>query len=106
MGWGARRNYLASDRLDIAFTTNELCKSMSAPKEEDKFALKRLCKYRKGRPAPQVPQEVVQVPQRVCTHVDSDWAGCKLTRKSTNGGDIFLGHNCARMVHQPGGDRR
>ena len=27
---------------------------------------------------------------------DSDWAGCKRTRKSTNGGVIWLGNHCIK----------
>ena len=46
----ARCNYLASDRYETAFTTKELCRSMSSPSVEDLSAVKRLCRFLRGLP--------------------------------------------------------
>ena len=39
----ARANYLALDRPDLAFAAKELCRRMSAPRQRDRQALRRLC---------------------------------------------------------------
>ena len=87
-----RCNYLAADRLEIAFTTKELCRAMANPTEADARAVVRLCRFLKG-----LPRMVQRIPFKdysptiAETYVDSDWAGCRKTRKSTSGGVIYLG---------------
>ena len=57
--------------------------------------LKHLCKYLKAH-----PRLVQRIPSGVHpawelqTYVDSDWAGCRYTRKSTNGGCKVLNGAC------------
>ena len=46
----ARANFLASDRPDIAFAVQELCRAMSSPTTRDSDALKRLVRSLLGRP--------------------------------------------------------
>ena len=46
----ARANNLAQDRPDIRFTVKELCRKMSKPNLNDWRALKKLCRYLRGRP--------------------------------------------------------
>ena len=93
----ARCNYLATDRADISFATKELCKAMSAPRIRDLKMLKKLSRYLKGKARlvqmisfDQVMGEVIHV------HVDSDWDGCRDTRKSTNGGCLSVGPHCLK----------
>ena len=88
----ARCNYLAADRLEIAFTTKELCRAMSNPTEADARAVTRLCRFLKG--LPRIVQQIQFAdysPTIAETYVDSDWAGCRKSRKSTSGGVIYLG---------------
>ena len=64
-------------------------RKMSGPTEEDEISLKRVARYLIGR-----PREVVRYPWRkldhkIVTYVDSDFAGCFRTRKSTSGGASF-----------------
>ena len=83
----ARANYLAQDRPDIRYSVKELCRKMSNPNADDWKALKKLCRYLQGRP--QVRQKTGEnegLPGVLDVYVDSDWAGCRETRKSTNGG--------------------
>ena len=87
----ARCNYLAADRFEIAFTTKELCRSMSSPSVDDLAASRRLCKFLKG--LPRLVQRVdfaEYPPTAINAYVDSDWAGCRRTRKSTSGG-VYAG---------------
>jgi len=83
----ARCNYLAADRFEIAFTTKELCRAMANPTMLDVKAITRLIRFLKGLPrmVQRVPFED-RPPTVVETYVDSDWAGCRKTRKSTSGG--------------------
>ena len=93
----ARCNYLSVDRPDIPFETKELCRKMSCPTELDMVALKHRCRYLKGK-----PRLVQHIPGRVFpawelqVFVDSDWAGCRRTRKSTNGGCLMLHGACLK----------
>ena len=93
----ARCNYLAADRYETAFTTNELCRSMSSPSVDDLTAINRLCRFLKG--LPRIVQRIDFSdfsPTVIKAHVDSDWAGCRKTRKSTSGGVLMLGTTAVR----------
>merc|ERR1712122_122004 len=86
----ARANYLALDRPDISFATKELRRRMSAPRRSDVPALARVVRYLAAEP--RVAYRYAwqpTAPLRVC--VDTDFAGCARTRKSTSGGCILLG---------------
>ena len=88
----ARCNYLAADRFEIAFTTKELCRAMANPTEMDVKAMSRLIRFLKGLPrmVQRIPFED-RPPTVVEAFVDSDWAGCRKSRKSTSGGILYLG---------------
>ena len=95
----ARCNYLAADRFEIAFTTKELCRAMSCPTETDAKAIARLCRFLKGLPrmVQRIPFED-RPPTVIEVYVDSDWAGCRKSRKSTSGGIIYFGCVAVRGV--------
>ena len=96
----ARINFLAQDRPDLLFAAKECSRSMSSPTEQDFEKLKRLGRYLVSQ-----PRVVVHYPwqsavalrdqtggsSRVVGYSDSDWAGCKETRRSTSGGSIMVG---------------
>ena len=90
----ARLNYLAQDRQDIAFATKELARRMATPSESDVGSLRRVLRYLKTHPRSYVTYEWQKVPESLTCYVDSDWAGCKRTRRSTSGGVLFLGKHC------------
>ena len=61
------------------------------------MAIKRLCRYLQG--LPRVVQRIDfgdHLPSVVKAYVDSDWAGCRKTRKSTSGGVLMLGTTAVR----------
>ena len=88
----ARCNYLAADRFEIAFATKELCRSMASPTVLDVKAVTRLIRFLKGLPRMvQTIPFAERPPTVVEAYVDSDWAGCRRSRKSTSGGILFLG---------------
>ena len=99
----ARGNYLSQDRSDIQFAVKEICRGMSNPTEGDWAALKRLGRYLvdKSRVIVKFPyQEVVK---KMEVWVDTDYAGCKRTRKSTSGGVVMLGHHAKKSLEYHAG---
>ena len=95
-GWAARANFLGLDRADIQYATKEACRGMAVPTERDVSKMKRLVRYlvgakrlewkfvvEKGKAQHEKPE--------IDVYVDSDWAGCKTSRKSTSGGILTVG---------------
>jgi hypothetical protein len=93
----ARANYLSQDRPDIRYSIKELCRKMSAPTMLDWQNLKQLCRYLKGRPR-MVQQRKMEKHEQdmIEVYVDSDWAGCPETRRSTTGGAIVVRGMCLK----------
>ena len=87
----ARCNFLASDRVDIQFGCKEICRRMAAPTTSDWAILKKMTQCLKAHPRMIVEFKYQQVHQHLTIRVDTDYAGCKRTRRSTNGGMIMLG---------------
>ena len=87
----ARANYLAQDRTDIMYAVKELCKYMCAPDQNDWENLKRLGRYLKEKPRVATHFYYQEKYDHISIITDSDWAGDRLTRKSTSGGIIKLG---------------
>jgi hypothetical protein len=87
----ARLNYLAMDRADLQFGVKELMRKMAGPTKKDWKALKRVARYCLG--APRIVQKFdwSERANDLIIHVDSDFAGCQTTRKSTSGGCISWG---------------
>ena len=89
----ARGNYLALDRPDISFATKEASRRMSKPMKGDWKLLKRIGRYLKGRPRAVTTYRWQEERSNVDTMTDSDWAGCRRTRRSTTGGAIMVGEH-------------
>ena len=92
----ARANYLAQDRPDIAFACKELCRDFAVPTKESYCKLKRLGRYLLGHPRLTYFYKWQPVPSMVDVFVDTDFAGCRTTRRSTSGGVALLGNHCVR----------
>ena len=89
--WGALLNFVTADRPELLFAIKEVLRASSKPGTEDLRRLKRILRFLKG-----FPRMVVQMPWEefrpvVTVAVDSDFAGCRETRKSTCGGCILRG---------------
>jgi hypothetical protein len=87
----ARLNYLALDRADIQYSVKELMRKMSKPNIEDVKSLKRVARYLLGAPRLCQIFSWQRMPREIKVYVDSDFAGCQVTRKSTSGGAITWG---------------
>ena len=64
---------------------------MSQPDSEDWVALKRLGRYLVGKPRVVLLYNNQSFQKYVDCWVDTDWAGCTRTRRSTSGGGIMWG---------------
>ena len=81
---------------DIAFATKDLARSLHQPTQADWKKAKHVLKYLRGTTdyefhiKPTVQLTPGQKLLDLEVHVDADWAGCPLTRKSTSGFIIYL----------------
>ena len=83
--------WLVGIRPDLAYATKELARGLHAPTVSHKTQLKHLLRYIAGtvdtglmlRPTYTLSTDVKTVDLHI--YCDSDWAGCKTTRKSTTG---------------------
>ena len=87
----ARLNYLAQDRPELLYAAKECSRRMSAPEEGDWIILKRVGRYLVHSPRVVQMFRWQEMPTKIDTHVDSDWAGCRRTCRSTSGGAMSLG---------------
>ena len=82
--------YLTASRPDIMYSTCLYARYQSDPKESHLTAVKRIFRYLKG-----TPNLGLWYPRdsgfELIGYSDSDFAGCKLDRKSTTGGCQLLG---------------
>jgi hypothetical protein len=87
-GLAARGNYLAQDRMDIQYAAKEICRYMAAPRFKAWSRLKRLGRYLLVYPRLiwRFTDDGSHEGDFIDVYSDSDWAGNKITRKSTSGG--------------------
>ena len=89
----ARANYLALDRPDIQYAVKEAARRMATPTGEDWTLLKRIARYLVGAPRAVTKYYWQELPDKIDTYVDSDWAACRSTGRSTSGGAMTLGYH-------------
>ena len=83
--------WLALIRPDIAYATKELSRDLTAPTTESIIKVKHLLRYIVGTKdhcqclCPNVTLESSNCTLDLDCYVDSDWAACRSTRKSTSG---------------------
>ena len=92
-GLAARLNYLALDRPDIAYSTKEACRYMARPTLGAWKMLKRLGRYLAGNRRTVLMYAWQGEEEEVEAYSDSDWAGCRVTGKSTSGGSVLIGEH-------------
>ena len=95
-GVAARMNYLAQDSPEVQFATKEVCRGMAKPTRSDWKRLKKLARFVVGRCAVVWEYRYQDEGQEMRVKTDSDWAGCKRTRKSSSGGVLMIGAHCLK----------
>ena len=91
----ARANYLGLDRVDIAYAAKECCRRMTDPRDIDWGALRRIARYLRGKPR-LVYKFRWQSAGVLTAYVDTDFAGCLVTRRSTSGGALLYGSHLVK----------
>ena len=92
----ARSKYQSADRPDIQYSVKELCRCVSKPTKRSWEALRRLVKFLVGKPRLVWRYQWEGQLDEVDGYSDSNWAGCKTSRKSTSGGAIMIGSHLIR----------
>ena len=82
----ARSNYLTLDRPDTAFTTTELCRDFEMPTRDSVERLKHLVRYLAHHKRLVWCFNFQGADDSLKCFVDTDFAGCQRTRRSTWGG--------------------
>ena len=78
-------------QADMTFIVNKLCQKMSSPNQQSLTKLKRLARYLKRERKWGQVFEYGKLAEELTAFTDSDWAGCKETRKSASAGVLMLG---------------
>ena len=87
----ARANYLAADRPDIMYAVKEPCRGMAKPTTVMWHRLKRLGRSLVGSGRTVQKYEWQGHESEVTGYSDSDWAGCRVTGRSTSDGALMIG---------------
>ena len=88
-----RASFLAQERADIAETVKRLAQGMAHPRIAHWEMLKRLARYLAHTPDVSLFYDQQPMPDHIRISVDSDFAGCKVGRKSTTGMVQHLGRH-------------
>ncbi|XP_013607701.1 PREDICTED: uncharacterized mitochondrial protein AtMg00810-like [Brassica oleracea var. oleracea] len=84
--------YLTLTRPDLRFSVNYICQKMHMPSQSDFSLLKRILHYVKGSLEMGIRIKA-NIDSTLECYSDSDWAGCRDTRRSTGGFCTLLGSN-------------
>ena len=95
-GLAARANFLSLDRFDLQYASKELSRFMAAPRVGDWELLMRFGRYLLRRPRATLFYAWQSMPTELVAFSDTDWAGCKSSRRSTSGGMIMHGSHLVR----------
>ena len=87
----AKLNYLALDNPLIAFASEEASRSMRRTKTRRRSDIEEDIENPAKETTTTCLYEWQDHPGELTGYTDSDWAGCKLTRRSTSGGVILHG---------------
>ena len=80
----------------MQYATTEICREMSAPTEGSWARLKDLVRYLLMREKAVYRYEWLYEEPSLDQYSDSDWAGCRRTRKSTTGGVSMRRPHCLK----------
>jgi len=86
-------HYVAADRPDVQYTTAVLMRTLETPLVLQEMQLQRLASYWNAVLELRWDFAYQEWPTSVYVEVDSDWAQCPRTRRSTGGGLIIFGRH-------------
>ena len=91
-----RLSYLALDRADLGEPVKCLARSMAKPTPGSLRDLKKVARYLLGTKHMALHLWRQTFPKCISTYVDSDFAGCRLTRRSTTGMVQMIGGHAVK----------
>ena len=86
--------------MDMQFAAKEISSFKSKPEEQDWRSAKRLARYLKDNKRMVIEYKFQKLPEKVVVWSDTDFAGCKRTRRSTSGGVVMFGSHCIKTYSQ------
>lgn len=92
----ASANYLALDRPDISYATKNVVEMFSKPTSDSLEHMKHVVRYLKHHPQRTWRFDYEPDTTECVVSVDTDFAGCHKTRRSTSRGFISLGSHSLR----------
>ena len=84
---------MSLDRDELAFAAKELCRDFAAPNKKSWERLKRVVRFLVGQPRVVWWYRWQDRPDYLEGYVDTDFAGCHRTRRSTSGGIALHGQH-------------
>ena len=93
----ATANFLAIDTGEIMYCAKELTRHMATPTTTDWEQVVRLGRYLSNRPRVWLWYKFQETSCQLETFSDTDWAGCRRTRRSTTGGYTVAGSHLIKM---------
>ena len=91
-----RIGFIAQDRIEIQYAWKEVTRHMSQPTAGGMCRLKRLGRFLKSKPRCAQVFKQQESPKFLTGRVDSDFAGCLTTRKSTSSTQLIHGNHLLR----------
>ena len=91
-----RLSFLAQDRADMGEPVKCLARSMAKPTPGSLRDLKKVARYSLGTKRMALHLWRQTFPSSISTYVDSDFAVCRLTRKSTTGMVQMIGEHAVK----------
>ena len=89
-----RLGYVALDRPEIQFAAKECARGMSCPTQRHLSLLKRAARFTLIAPRTIWVWRRQAPVKTLLLQCDTDWAGCKLTRRSTSAVVVLAGQHC------------
>ena len=86
-----RLSFLSQDRADLGEPVKTLARQMAKPTQGSMQDLKRVARYLRYKPSMGLIFTEQKMPRYLDIYVDSDFAACKRTRRSTTGMVVQLG---------------
>ena len=83
-------------KMSPAYSSKELCREFAVPTVTSFKKLKRLSRYLSGMSRLVYHYAWQGMPTEIDVYVDTDFAGCRETRRSTSGGVAMLGGCCIK----------
>ena len=97
-GLAATLNFMSQDNMVLQYPAKEICRRMAGPTKNDVLTIKKLARFLIHLEGAEICYhwQSEEEASELRIYVDSDWAGCVRTRRSTSGGVAMVGSHVLR----------